>query len=160
MTPEEELEVEAMARSAIHCWQLELKPKPLFSTVACGRACKAAPADCFNMEVGLLVEQFGTVTIPDGPATSGASGTWADTGAFWNSITDDDDAGTAVVLRMPGLEITPADMGGGTDGEQLEEAEEEEAALGARKVPSGGSRGAGALRLSVPAEELVAILWC
>ena len=54
--------------------------------------------------------------------------------------------------------MTPADMGGGTDGEQLEvEAEEEEAALGARKVPSGGGRGAGALRLSVP-EGLEAIL--
>ena len=62
------------------------------------------------------------------------------------------DAG--VVFNMPGLEMTPADMGGGTDGEL---DEDEEAALGARKVPKGGGKGAGALLLSVP-EELEAIL--
>ena len=62
------------------------------------------------------------------------------------------DAGVA--FNMPGLEITPADMGGGTEGE-LEV--DDEAALGARKVPKGGGKGAGALRLSVP-EELEAIL--
>ena len=59
-----------------------------------------------------------------------------------------------VVFNIPGLEMTLEDMGGGTDGE-LEE--DEEATLGARKVPRGGGRGAGALRLSVP-EELEAIL--
>ena len=55
---------------------------------------------------------------------------------------------------MPGLEMMPEVIGGGTEGE-LEELEE--AALGARKVPRGGGRGAGALRLSVP-EEFEAIL--
>ena len=48
----------------------------------------------------------------------------------------------------------PEDIGGGTEGEP---DELDEAALGARKVPRGGGRGAGALRLSVP-EELEAIL--
>ena len=61
------------------------------------------------------------------------------------------DAGA--VLSIPGLGImTPVvDMGGGTDAvERLEAAEDDEAALGARKVPKGGGRGARALRLSVP----------
>ena len=62
-----------------------------------------------------------------------------------------DDAGA--VLSIPGLGImTPVDMGGGTEaaGERLEAAEDDEAALGARKVPKGSGRGAKALRLSVP----------
>lgn len=73
------------------------------------------------------------------------------------TVLDDDDAGAD--LSIPGLgRMTPVDMGGGTEaGERLEAAEDDEAALGARKVPNGGGRGAKALRLSVP-EGLEAIL--